>query len=187
MSVMSHSIIILPDISVSPMHPLVWHWSDADNSPVVVDRRCPIDGEINLACIEDHIAGQMWAKVSPHEANGGLNQGGPDLTVAKKVVKQLISAGKGDEARAVECLVLHGSWNGARPHPTPTDSRLRPMRSPLRLATTHSVDLSRQLEVERQVRPRYAVPRASGGGARYHCGVMPRSRAMQRPVRVRRA
>ena len=29
MSVMSHSIIILLDIGVSPVHPLVWHWADA--------------------------------------------------------------------------------------------------------------------------------------------------------------
>ena len=88
---------------------MVWHWHDANNALVVLDMRCPIDAEVNLSLIEDHIADQIWTQVSPHEATAGLSQGEPDLSVAKKVVKQLVNAGKCDEARALERLVCHGS------------------------------------------------------------------------------
>ena len=80
---------------------------------------CPVEARINMATIDDMIADRMWSKASWHEANSGLEQ--PDLSVAQKVAKQLYSEGKGDDARAFECIVCHGNWGGARAPPPPTD------------------------------------------------------------------
>ena len=54
------------------------------------------------------LADRIWARVSSHEASGGLEQGEADLSVAKRVVTQLNAAGKTDEARALESIVCHG-------------------------------------------------------------------------------
>ena len=61
--------------------------------------KCSIEAKVNLSIIEDLLADRMWAGVSSHEANAGLEQGGPNLTVAKRLVTQLSAAGKTDESQ----------------------------------------------------------------------------------------
>lgn len=104
MSVMSHSSFILLDVGINPAPPLVWLWTGMKGRLVNSDMRRPIDAAVNLSCIEDHLTDRVWAKVSTHEGNGGLEQGEPNLTVAKKVVRQLVNDG------------CHGAWNGVRAH-----------------------------------------------------------------------
>ena len=73
------------------------------------DMRCPIDAKNNLAAMEDLLADRIWATVSPHEANSGLEQGEPDLSVATRVIKKLYEEGKASQAHALERIVCHGN------------------------------------------------------------------------------
>ena len=88
MSAMSHTIIVLPDIGATPVSPLLWHRKDSDGNTQPWDMKCPIEAKVNVSIIEDLLADRMWAGASSHEANGGLEQGEPDLTVVKRVVTQ---------------------------------------------------------------------------------------------------
>ena len=98
MSVMSHTIIELLDMCVMPASPLLWHRKDGGGTLHVWDMNCPIETTINASIFEDFLANRMWAGVSSHEANGGLEEGEPDITVAKEVIAQLNPAGKLEEA-----------------------------------------------------------------------------------------
>ena len=81
------------------------------------DMRCPIEAKNNLAAMEDLLADRIWTMVSLHEANAGLEQGEPDLTVARRVIKQLLEEGKPEQAHALECIVCHGNWTASRANP----------------------------------------------------------------------
>ena len=81
------------------------------------DMRCPIEAKNNLAAMEDLLADRSRATVSQHEASAGLEQGEPDLTVARRVIKQLFDAGSSEQAHALECIVCHGNWTAAMANP----------------------------------------------------------------------
>lgn len=49
-----------------------------------------------------------------HEANGGLENGWPDLSVTKRIHKQLLAEGEAKQAQALEAVVLHNTWGAAR-------------------------------------------------------------------------
>ena len=149
MSVMSHTTIVLLDMGVMPVSPLLWHRRDSDGILHVWDMKCPIEAKINLPIIEDFLADRMWARVSSHEANGGLGDGESDLTVAKKVIAQPTSAGKKEQAKALECVVCHGFWAVSEPIPTILSSHCVSGWSPVRLAAPCMVDLPRQRQPHR--------------------------------------
>ena len=121
---MAHTIIELLQLGISPIAPLLWLWTDADGSTQRWDMKCPVEAKVNLAVIEDMLADRIWKDVSWHEANSGLEHGEPDLPVAQRVAKQLYAEGKADEARALGCIVCHGSWRGARANPHRPDLAL---------------------------------------------------------------
>ena len=61
----------------------------------------------------------MWSTVNPHEANGGLGAGEPDLKISKKVIASLLQEGNVDEARALEHILCHRSiWTGEMARPS---------------------------------------------------------------------
>lgn len=50
--------------------------------------------------MNDRVAKIMVADVTPHEANGGLNQGRPDMCHTKRVHEQLLDHGFTKQAQA---------------------------------------------------------------------------------------
>ena len=56
----------------------------------------------------------MRDKDTPHEANGGLDQGRPDLSHTKRVHKKLLAQGLVKQAQALEAIVVHNVWNASR-------------------------------------------------------------------------
>lgn len=78
---------------------------------------CPVYGAVNLSLLEEAIAGRIWGNVSPHEANGGLEGGEPDLKIHKKIIDRLLQGCKVETSRALESIVSHSTWAGERAHP----------------------------------------------------------------------
>ena len=107
---MSHTIIVLLEIGVTPVSPMLWHLIDGEGNTQPWDMKCPIEATANLSIIDDIRADRFWAGVSSHEANGGLEQSEPGLSVAKRVVTQHNAAGKTDEAkrRGALCATAFG-------------------------------------------------------------------------------
>lgn len=64
-SVMSHTIIMLMGLDISPVAPLEWRRADHDQVRQKWNMQCPIDAEVNLSLIEDYLADMMWTTVSP--------------------------------------------------------------------------------------------------------------------------
>ena len=84
------------------------------------DMRCPIEAENNPAAMEDLLADRIWAMVSPHEANFGLEQGEPGLAVAKRVIQKFFEEGKPEQADALECIVFTAIGRFPEPIPRPS-------------------------------------------------------------------
>ena len=114
---MSHTILILRELHVRPIGPLEWHWGDAAGVVHKWNIKRPADSAMQLSLIEEALADNMWKKITPHEANGGLGDREPDLTIPKGIIAQLLKEGKVEEARALKCIVCKGVWTGDRAHP----------------------------------------------------------------------
>ena len=71
---------------------------------IVIGIRCPVDAAIHLARTEAFLEERVWCEVSEHEANAGLEQGIPDLTVTKTFHAKLLSETKLLEAWAYRPL-----------------------------------------------------------------------------------
>ena len=89
-----HAIIILNYLEIKLVAPLEWHWQDNDGTLIKWDMSCPADGAVHLSLLEELIAGRIWVKGCPHESNGGLDRGEPDLKVHKQIISRLIASGR---------------------------------------------------------------------------------------------
>ena len=49
----------------------------------MMDMSCPTDAAIYLSCLEDCLENNVWFNITPHEANGGLDQGRPEMKHTK--------------------------------------------------------------------------------------------------------
>ena len=76
---MSYSIAFLLDLGISPNSPDVWTLLEDRKEAVVLDRKDPVDREVNFSRAQGILEAKVWATTSPHEANGGLLSGAPNL------------------------------------------------------------------------------------------------------------
>ena len=79
-----------------------------------MDLECPVSKQMNLQAIQEYISCRMWANISEHEANPGLERGIPCIATAKKLYKRLLAEGHPRQAKAFQACVIHGTWGAAR-------------------------------------------------------------------------
>ena len=61
-------------------------------------------------------ADHMWANVSPHEANAGLEIGRPELDVAKRCHKSLLAREQAAQASSLDAVVVKNVWENLQGH-----------------------------------------------------------------------
>ena len=74
-----------------------------------------MDREVNLSRAQGMLEAKMWATTPPHEANGGLLSGTPNLESTKKLYRHMLAKGDVAQAKALEAIVTHnllGSGQG---------------------------------------------------------------------------
>ena len=142
---MPYTIALLRTLELEPTAPFLWSGFDTiagERIPVVIDMRCPIEAAVQLKRIEVFQEWDVWKEVSEHEANGGLEQGIPDLTVTKKVHAKLLSDGKLFEATALVAIATHGAWSADRASSHEKNKPCREMRRGGRNSPPQILDVS---------------------------------------------
>ena len=78
---MSATIHLTGCLGFNPSSLLVWHRNDDSQEEAKV--KPPVNREIILDEFQEMIAGYVQGEVPEHEANGGLEQGRPDLSLSR--------------------------------------------------------------------------------------------------------